>query len=337
MEPNILEQETTPDTLRLLAQAGILSPDELEQARRIAGSIPAPAAWSRFLNGLLLFLGSLLLAAGVIFFFAYNWAAMPRLLKFGLIQAALLTAILTVSYQGFEKLGGKAALLVASLLTGALLALYGQSYQTGADSYELFFGWSCLIAGWVCIGNFAPLWLLLLLLLETAVFLYWSQVVETSWFIYRSPLVYEIVFGMNAAALALWEFFSSRGVAWLSGRWIPRTILSSGLLFLVMPITILIVDGHAYAGERLHAALLPLIYFGTTALVLWIYRLKIFDLYMIAATLLSLIVLASVFFGKAIGSDYSGFLLLSMIIVAMSGGAAYWLRTLARPGVREQR
>ncbi len=43
-----------------------------------------------------------------------------------------------------------------------LLAVYGQTYQTGADPYELFFGWAILIIGWVAISRFAPLWPLLL-------------------------------------------------------------------------------------------------------------------------------------------------------------------------------
>jgi hypothetical protein len=56
----------------------------------------------------------------------------------------------------------------------------------------------------------------------------------------------------------------------------------------------------------------------------------VFDLYMIAAVLLSAIVLITVFFAKAIGSDFGGFLLLSMVIVGLSAGAAAWVRSIAR-------
>ena len=44
---------------------------------------------------------------------------------------------------------GKAALLAAALLTGGLLALIGQTYQTGADTFELFATWAALILPWV--------------------------------------------------------------------------------------------------------------------------------------------------------------------------------------------
>lgn len=331
MEPGMLDREAKQDDLRLLARTNLLSSEDLEQALRIAGIIPDGKAWSRFLNTLFLILGSLLIVAGVIFFFAYNWASMHRLLKLGVVQAALLAAAFTASYLGFEKLSGKVSLLAASVLTGALLALFGQIYQTGADAYELFLGWSALIAGWVLIANFAPLWFLLLILLETTVYLYWAQVVESGWFLYRSPLLYEIIFGMNAVALALWEIFSLRKVPWLTGRWIPRIILSIGFFCLVIPLVISIVDSHAFRDDGGAAGLLPLLYVGAAGFVLWFYQSRMYDLYMIAAVLLSLIVIITVFFGKLIGNNnFGGFLLLSIVIVGLSTAAAAWLRSIAR-------
>ena len=47
---------------------------------------------------------------------------------------------------------GKAALLAASLFVGALLALIGQIYQTGADTFEMFAAWAALILPWVLVG-----------------------------------------------------------------------------------------------------------------------------------------------------------------------------------------
>ena len=330
MEPDILDRPARPESFKLLAQQGVITPDELEQALRITGVIPDGARWANFLNKLFLFLGAMLLAAGVIFFFAYNWAAMHRLLKLGVVQIALLAAVMTASYLGFERLTGKAALLVASILTGAFLALYGQIYQTGADAYELFVGWSALIAGWVIIGNFAPLWFLQLILVQAGIYLYWGQVLESEWFIYRSPVLYEILFGINVVALAVWELFSSRGVGWLRGRWIPRTIVDIALFLIVVPLVILIVDGHAFSGHTVSAGVLPVLYLVFAGIVVWIYQTVLFDLFMVASALLSAIVVISVFFGHAIGSNYGGFLLLSMIIVALSGGAGVWLRNLAR-------
>ncbi|MET0204922.1 MAG: DUF2157 domain-containing protein [Casimicrobiaceae bacterium] len=47
-------------------------------------------------------------------------------------------------WRGLDTLPGKAA-LVAALLAGALLALVGQVYQTGADTFELFAAWAVAI------------------------------------------------------------------------------------------------------------------------------------------------------------------------------------------------
>lgn len=335
MEPGLLDKEATPENLRGLARAGVLSSDELEHSLRIANTIPDGKAWSRFLNILFLFLGSVLIVASVIFFFAYNWASMHRLLKLGVVQIALLSAVAASSYHGPDKLAGKAALLASSILVGALLALFGQIYQTGADAYELFLGWSALIVGWVLISKFAALWLLLLLLLETTVYFYWGQVVEATWFTYRSPLPYEIIFGLNVAGLALWEFFSSRGVSWLTGRWIPRLCASLGLFVLMIPLTISIVSHHSFEPHSDLVALLWLLYLSSGGLVLWFYRSRVFDLYLIAVALLSLIILVTIFFANQMSRNYGGFLFLSLLIVGMSAGAATWLRSIAKTQSRE--
>lgn len=335
MDQSLLNKEATSENLRGLARAGLVSPEELEQALRIAGIIPDGKAWGRFLNSLFLLLGSVLLAAGVIFFFAYNWASMHRLLKLGVAQIALLAAVFTCSYNGLDKASGKAALLVSAVLTGALLALFGQIYQTGADAYELFLGWSFLIAGWVVISNFSALWLLLLVLLEATVYLYWGQVVESAWFEYRNPLPYGIIFGINAAGLALWEFFSSRGVSWLKGRWAPRFVASLGLFVLMIPLTFSILSHHPFESHRNLIVLLWSLYFAGGGFVPWFYRVRIFDLYMIASALLSAIVLITVFFADMLGSNYGGFLLLSLLIVVLSAGSAAWLRNIAKTRSRE--
>ena len=335
MEPGVLDTKATPENLRGLARAGIFSPDDLERSLSIAGIIPDGKSWARFLNTLFLLLGSILIVAGVVFFFAYNWASMHHLLKLGIVQIALLIGVLLSFYNGLDKLTGKAALLASSILVGALLALFGQIYQTGADAYELFLGWSILIVGWVVISDFAALWLLWLLLLEATVYLYWGQVVESAWFVYDSPLPYEIIFGLNILGVALWEFFSSRGVSWLAGRWIPRLCASLGLFVLMIPLAVSIVEHRQFESHPNLIVLLWLLYLSAGAFAGWFYRVRVFDLYMIAIALLSLIVLVAIFFANKMGSNYGGFLFLSLLIVGMSGGAALWLRSIAKTQSQE--
>ncbi|HEX8537209.1 MAG TPA: DUF2157 domain-containing protein, partial [Cystobacter sp.] len=172
-----LDLAATPERLHALARAGVLSPAALEQASRLAVATPGPAAWRRFLSTVLLGFGSLLVLSGVIYFFAYNWAALHRFGKMGLLLAAILASCAAAWRLG-ETLAGQFALLFAAVLVGPLLAVYGQAYQTGADPYELFLGWGLLILPWVALARFAPLWLLQLLLVNTGLCLFWFQVAD---------------------------------------------------------------------------------------------------------------------------------------------------------------
>ena len=49
---------------------------------------------------------------------------------------------------------------MAAVAVGALLAVFGQTYQTGADPFELFLTWALLIVPWTLAARFEPLYLL---------------------------------------------------------------------------------------------------------------------------------------------------------------------------------
>ena len=93
---------------------------------------------------LTLFAGTTALGAALIFFVAANWAAIGRFGKFALVEAVVIAAVGIYAALGPERASGKAALLVATLALGALLAFVGQTYQTGADTFELFSSWAAI-------------------------------------------------------------------------------------------------------------------------------------------------------------------------------------------------
>lgn len=105
---------------------------------------PTLAEWRAFGARLLHAAGLASVGAGVIFFVAANWSAWGLAGRFGLLQAGLLLGVGVALWRPPPSRVGQAGLLLATLLTGALLALFGQSYQTGADVHELFFTWSLL-------------------------------------------------------------------------------------------------------------------------------------------------------------------------------------------------
>ncbi len=329
-----LERKTTPRELHRLAQAGNWSPATLERALAVAGCLPDKSDWQRFINTMLLLMGAALALAGIIFFFAYNWAAMGRFIKFAVLEAVLVATVVIAWQRGLQTLSGKVALLAAAVLLGPLLAVYGQTYQTGADPYQLFTGWAALIAGWVCISAFAPLWLLLLVLLNTALILFWGQVLEPGrW---SDAGLYEALFLLNGMALAAWELFAARGVRWLTGRWIPQIIACAALLALLIPTMMLIFESGYRAEHAPYLVFAPLLYLVSVAFALWYFRCKSHDLFILAATLLSAIIVATTFIVSILHDGFAMFLPIALLIVAQSVAAAAWLRATAKAWEIEQ-
>jgi len=188
---------------------------DVRRALALAGVTPNGAAWVRYASLLTLWLGVVLLAASAVFFIAYNWDALGHFGKFALVEALWITAVGTAVYAGIERAPGKAALLAAAILTGALLALIGQTYQTGADTYELFATWAVLIAPWVLVARLAALWVLLVALLNLAVTLYFQAFQGMLDVFQGTGSQLWMLAGINTVALIFWEWRARSGVAWM--------------------------------------------------------------------------------------------------------------------------
>lgn len=286
---------------------------------RRAALVPTPADWRLFLGRLTLWLGTVALASSVIFFFAFNWDELGRLAKFALVEAAILAALLALWRLGLDGSAGKAGLLLLSLLTGALLALAGQVYQTGADTFELFAWWAALILPWVLVGRFSPLWLVWLGLLNLALFLYFRIGFDLE------PLLWSL-FALNGLALAAWEAAHRRGLAWLRDEWPPRLVaMASAAMATALMIW-------AIVGGEPRAPLAALAYAAwAAAFHLWYRRIRP-DLFMLAVGLLSLIVTVATFLSDQLiqGRTSGGFLVIGLVVIGLSAGGALWLKSVAR-------
>src|SRR5690349_17620442 len=107
-------------------ESGRVAPGHHGQVLRAAGITPSPADWRTFLTQLTLWLGTIALAAAVIFFFAFNWDDLERYAKFGLVEGLIVAGLAALWWTGVDRLAVKAVLVLLCLLTGALLALTGQ-------------------------------------------------------------------------------------------------------------------------------------------------------------------------------------------------------------------
>lgn len=132
--------------------------------------------WRRFLNLLLPALGISLMVSGIIFFFAYNWADLNKFAKLGLLEGMLVIAIALVLFTRWNLPVKQIILTGASFLVGALFAVYGQIYQTGANAYDFFLGWTVFVTLWVIVSGYLPLWLVWIGLVNITIYFYKEQI-----------------------------------------------------------------------------------------------------------------------------------------------------------------
>lgn len=321
--------KATADRLRGLAERGYLPPPALERALQLAGFIPDGLAWQKFLDYLLLILGAAFTLSGIFFFFAYNWADLHHFVKFGLIEAVLLITVGAAFILGLDALAGKIALTAAALLTGALLAVFGQVYQTGADAYTLFLYWTALITGWVLISRYAPLWLGWLVLMNITLITYWLQVVNDD-----NAALFVLLALLNGTALAAWEVAQQQDVAWLQQRWPLWLINLATFISLVSPTVVLILSLGRYNSLDPYLVVAGGLYLLFTAIVVIFYWRQVHDLFMLTAAAFSLIVIITTGFVRLFDSAFlegaAPLLVLSLIVIGQAGLAVQWLRKIAK-------
>ncbi|TJZ62918.1 DUF2157 domain-containing protein [Sphingobacterium olei] len=191
---------------------------------------PDEASWKRFLTLLFLTLGLGFSLAGIIFFFAYNWADLHKFIKIGLVEILVITVTVLALWPKINSQIRHIILTGSAVLVGVLFAVFGQIYQTGANAYDFFLAWTIFVTLWVCISNFAPLWLLFVVLLNTTLILYQEQVAD-----WPPLLLYGILFLGNGLIFAIAKlrqapayFVHTVGVAALTFATIGMV---SGILF----------------------------------------------------------------------------------------------------------
>lgn len=136
---------------------------------------PGTTAWMHFLRYVLLAMGLGFLLTGIVFFFAYNWADLHRYAKLGIVGGLLLLSVLISLSRQLLLRVRRWFLLAATVLTGTLISVYGQIYQTGADTFDFFLAWSVFSLCWAVAARFPLLWLGYISLLNITLLTWLSQ------------------------------------------------------------------------------------------------------------------------------------------------------------------
>lgn len=128
-------------TLYRLAQTHGLDSTGTQRLFELAGLEQEPEQAHRRTWQAVALLAAALVGLGLVLWVAANWESLGRLGRFALLQAVLLVMGLGAVWRPAARrpLG-----LLVLLGTGALFAYFGQTYQTGADAWQLFALWAAL-------------------------------------------------------------------------------------------------------------------------------------------------------------------------------------------------
>lgn len=138
----------------------------LFQAAGYAEEPPAVQAWFWKVVAVL---AAALVGLGIILWLAANWESLGRMGRFALLQGCVLAMGLGAA--AMPRLRVPLGLL-ALLTIGGLFAYFGQTYQTGADPWQLFAVWA-LLALPLCLGARSDvLWAPWALIVMTAISLW---------------------------------------------------------------------------------------------------------------------------------------------------------------------
>jgi uncharacterized membrane protein len=315
---------TSRDALITLLQHQAIERNNIKHAIKRLGILATPLDWRRFFDQLMLWLGGLSLAFALLFFIAYNWQAIDHLFKFILLEVSLITALGIYALLERQSVGARVALVSGAILVGVLLALFGQTYQTGADPWELFFYWSLLIFPWVIIGRSVVLWLLWIALINLSMVLYY-QTFFRHWIgiFHANEMLLWTLFVVNFLIGTAWE-----GVAWYRHQrdhtsWVVRILAIATTIPLTTLTSMSIIDHHA------PLALLVWTLFITTLYLL--YRQVKHDLFILAIGSLSLMSITLIALSVHILfkiHNASALLLLALALIAIGSTLALWLKRL---------
>ncbi len=304
---------------------------------------PSRRTWLAFFDRAALIIGAVALALSLVFFIAYNWQNLGTMGKFALVEGALVVTItlyVALSFRRRYTLIRQLLLLVASIITGSLLALFGQTYQTGADTWQLFFGWAALITPWVLIARFPALWLLWLGLVNAGLTLY-LDVVDFSFtsYLYKGILQVGILAIVNFVALNLWLLFLENihlTQKDISKPTSPTKVDLHWSTYVVGLVSALFITGSSIVTifdeiEVLASVITFLLWMSWCVFMLWRFYKNGINLLMLTYLCGSVITVVIFWAGRLLlgNFDAGGFLVLALLLISMSSAAVVWLRKIA--------
>ena len=329
MQPNLKRSE-----LDGLAEFHSLTPTKVEALLDLADARPSRAEGLRFLGFCLRIAGILSLAAGLVFFVAANWARIAVFGRFGLVELVLVACAVVAFLKPPPNYAGRGAIFLAFVATGALLALFGQTYQTGADIYELFLAWALLGLPLVIAAQWSVASAAWVIVLNVALQLFcgWHPTGGLLWVVFGGSRVppAQLVMGAAWINLALWFLFEFKRVDAVPD-WVRRLLVSCAFGFATWA-GVLCVTGAGYGLQNPRNDLLTFVTLTAAMALTTVHSLRRrTDVYPLAAVMGTFIIISLVWLTELSGfRDEGMFLMLALWLIGTSTAAGRLLTVLHR-------
>lgn len=252
-DPDPLDVPADALKLHALAAAGLIDGRALAWALAQIGARPQAATWYRFARVQLLLLGASLVAVGTGFFVAANWDELSAYTRMALIAGLMTAATLGAARLGLHTLSGRVAALVGGLGFGPLLALVGQTYQTGADAWELFGAWTVVLSVYALVIRFSGAWITAIVLAHTTALLWVDQQLGSE------PFEGVGLWVTTGLSILGWSLGVALHLAGTAGRGRTVTMFALGLSQLIaLGVGTAAIVARGWAAEQVFALLWPL-------------------------------------------------------------------------------
>jgi len=311
-----------------LPEAGV------ETALALTDARPSPEDIRRFGVRVLHLAGVLSIAAGVVFYVAANWTVLGVAGRFVSVDGFFLATAALALWRPPPHAVGRYALLLCFITAGTLFALFGQTYQTGADVYELFLNWSVLGLALVVAAQWSVAWAGWVVVLNVALALFCAARPEAGlfwrllagWDVSLSHLLLVPL----AVNVALWMLAATaQGTRWerLAPSWLGRFVLACAVAYGTWAALLVVVRSGPRA-EGGVGLVVPLLVFAGLAMHTLKRQRDVFPLALIEA---SLIVLSTAWIVEALDfGDGAIFFVVALWLVVTSTVSSFYLMRLVR-------
>lgn len=307
-----------------LAQAHRLDDTATHRLFALAGLAQEPEQASRRVWQAAALLAAGLVGLGLVLWVAANWASLGRMGRFALLQGVVVVMGLGAVFRPAARapLG-----LLALLGVGALFAYFGQTYQTGADAWQLFALWAALSLPLALAVRHDAVWAPWALVAAVAVSLWVQTHTGHQWRVRPDDLLVHatgwVALGGLCALLSP-PFARFTG----AGMWSLRTALTLTVVAVTM----------TAIGALFHDTVAPHYVLGLVLLAagaVWFSRPAFFEVYGLSAVAMglnSLLVagLVRLLFNSGGGDPVGALLMIGLVAAGLLAGSVHLILKLAR-------